>query len=360
MKSMLKNHYFGSVATIATLIGTILMIVGLIFVRQFENGIIEVCADQQDAYVQLVLDQIYIKENRDDSAIIEEILGTLDASSNKYWTFSKNEAMLFVKDVTETNKYKGFTTATYYISDSAQDFLDELMLNHVTHKQISIEDKNYVASGVIFEYGDSTYRLCLLTNKEVFLDNNAFLGSEINLVICYALSVLVMVVEAMLFAHRIGLQQKESAERERMITELNSSINKLNDKLLVKSTYDMKRTLFQESMLADFLNHIQAKGVTPVTFALFNCSNEEEFLAKAQLLLDRSVIRFRLSGDHAFENANVPGQIFLVFLRSERMRTYEILRPLINMTVTLRAVEQWTPECGDINEYVNRLRANNQ
>ncbi|MCR4584541.1 MAG: hypothetical protein K5686_02350 [Lachnospiraceae bacterium] len=359
MKELVKKHYFASVATIATMLGLILLALGLLFVHQFENGIIEVCADQQDAYVQLVLDQIYIKDNRDDASIIEEILGTLDASTNKYWTFSKNEAMLFVKDVTETNKYKGFTTRTYYISESAQKFLDELMLNHVTHRQISIEQKNYVASGVIFEYGENTYRLCLLTNKDVFLDNNSFLGSEINLVICYALSVLIMVVEAMIFAHRIGQEKKESTEREKVITGLNASINKLNDKLLVKNTYDMQRTLFQESILDDFLDRIQGKGITPVTFALFNCANEEEFLAKAQLMLDRSVIRFRLSGDRAYEDANVAGQILLVFLRSERAQTYERLRPIIGINVTLRSVEMWTPEYGDIHEYVRVLRERN-
>lgn len=356
MRALLKKHYFGTVATIATLLGTLLLVLGLLFVHQFENGIIEVCADQQDAYVQLVLDQIYIKDNRDDASIIEEILGTLDASTNKYWTFSKNEAMLFVKDVTETNKYKGFTTRTYYISDSAQKFLDELMLNHVTHRQISIEEKNYVASGVIFEYGENTYRLCLLTNKDVFLDNNTFLGAEINLVICYALSVLIMVVEAMIFAHRIGTEKRDNVEREKVITGLNASINKLNDRLLVKNTYDMQRTLFQESILDEFLDRIQGKGVNPVTFALFNCANEEEFLGKAQIMLDRSVIRFRLSGDKAYEDANVAGQILLVFLKSERAQTYERLRPLIGIDVTLRAVEMWTPENGDIHEYVSAMR----
>ena len=94
-------------------------------IANFEAGMLDVCATQQDAYVQLVLDQINIKSNRDNEEIITEILGSLDASSNKYWTFSKNEAMVFVKDVLETNKYQGFTTATYYVSESAKAFLAE-------------------------------------------------------------------------------------------------------------------------------------------------------------------------------------------------------------------------------------------
>ena len=43
-------------------------------ISRYESGILEVCATQQDAYVQLVLDQINIKSNRDDEQIIKEIL----------------------------------------------------------------------------------------------------------------------------------------------------------------------------------------------------------------------------------------------------------------------------------------------
>ena len=34
-------------------------------INRYEKGILEVCATQQDSYVQLVLDQINLKENRD-------------------------------------------------------------------------------------------------------------------------------------------------------------------------------------------------------------------------------------------------------------------------------------------------------
>ena len=145
-------------------------------IGRYENGILEVCAEQQDAYVQLVLDQINLKDNRDDEQIIKDILGAMDASSNRYWTFSKDQSMLFVKDVTETNKYKGVNTATYYISDSAKEFLNNLSVNNVIHSYIEINDNRYIASGVMFEYKGDAYRLCLLTEKDVLLDNNAYLG----------------------------------------------------------------------------------------------------------------------------------------------------------------------------------------
>lgn len=112
--------------------------------------------------VQLVLDQINLKDNRDDEQIIKDILGAMDASSNRYWTFSKDQSMLFVKDVTETNKYKGVNTATYYISDSAKEFLNNLSVNNVIHSYIEINDNRYIASGVMFEYkGELTDCVCL-------------------------------------------------------------------------------------------------------------------------------------------------------------------------------------------------------
>ncbi|MBR1471851.1 MAG: hypothetical protein IJ600_09460 [Lachnospiraceae bacterium] len=360
MKEFLKKHYFAATAVGVSLLAILLVLAGWRFMNQYEEGVLEVCAEQQDAYVQLVLDQIYVRENRNDAAIIEEILGSLDASSNKYWTFSREETMLFVKDVTETNKYKGFTTATYYISDSAADFLKSLRLNSVTHERIEIEDRKYIASGVIFEYGGAEYRLCLLSNEEVFLDNNAFLGAKINISLCYGLAVALIVVGALLYAHRIGLLHADIAEKAGVTTELNASIAKLNERLLVKTTYDMRRTLFQESMLADFLARIESKGIAPVTFVILNCSNEGAFLDRAQVLLDRSVLRFRLMGEQAYTDSGVPGQLMLVFLNCSRTTAYENLRALLNVSVTLRVIREWEPKLGSITAFADELRSQNR
>ncbi len=360
MKDWIRKHYFATVAVIACLIGLVLLFMFWRFMDQYEEGVLEVCAEGQDAYVQLVLDQIYIRDNRSDASIIKDILGSLDASTNKYWTFSKEETMLFVKDVSETNKYKGFTTATYYISESASEFLKNLRLNSVTHGRITIEDRKYVASGVIFEYNNAEYRLCLLSNEEVFLDNNAFLGGRINISLCYALAITVLVVGAMLFAHRIGRLRAEIVDKDAMMVELNASVAKLNEKLLVKSTYDMRRTLFQESMLYDFLDRIVRKNVWPISFALMNCANEGTFLEQAQLVLDRSVLRFRLTGDQAYTNAAVSGQILLVFLNCDQRKAFTYLRPLLNVSVTVRTVEEWQPDRGDIHKFLEDMRSKNQ
>ena len=342
MKQRAAKQFFALATIIALVLGIAVGYAGWLFIGRFEEGVLDVCADQQDAYVQLVLDQINLKENRDDEEIITGILGSLDASTNKYWTFSRDEAMLFVKDVLETNKYKGFTTATYYVSDSARRFLDDLEINKVIHRSINIEDKTYVASGVVFLYGDAEYRLCLLTNRDVLLDNNEFLRAEVNVGIVFMIAVFLMVVGTMWFASRLGMYHQRLIERDATISELSTNVANLNKKLLVRTTYDTKRTLFQESMIRDFLRRIQAKGIAPVTFAVMKCANERAFLEKSQLLLDRGVLRFQLEGTAAhLDGAEIPGKILLVFVRCDHDNAMLSLNFLMNISNQILAVEQW-------------------
>ena len=82
---------------------TIIIIVGVLAwvgnqqMKSYEDSILSIYAEQQDAYVQLVLDQINVLDDRSDEEIVTKILGSLDASSRKYWTLTKNKALLFVK-----------------------------------------------------------------------------------------------------------------------------------------------------------------------------------------------------------------------------------------------------------------------
>ena len=265
---------------------------------RFEKGLLDVCAAQQDAYVQLVLDQININQNRDVADIID-ILETMDGSSNKYWTFSREQSMLFVKDVLETNRYQGFTTATYYISDSARDFLDGLQLNRVIHKNIEIEDKEYIASGVAFTYRGAAYRLCLLTNKSVMLDNNEFLRAKTELNILFVCLVLLLVTVPMLFASKIRKLLIEKDRRGDVINDLNSQLTQLNRLLSDQAIHDSRRNVWSGKSFDDFADKIRERNVVPSSIIKVRCADEEvaqELLSKAGAVMDRSVLRF-LSDD---------------------------------------------------------------
>ena len=253
------------------------------------------CATQQDAYVQLVLDQINLKSNRDDEQIINDILKTMNSSSNKYWTFSKNQSMLFVKDVLETNRYKGVTTATYYESESAAAFLNNLQTDKVTHDYIDINGSSYVASGVAFEYKNQSYKLCLLTGRSAIMDNNSYLQIKIQMETYVVVLLCVLIITSMFLAHSMRKVQKKLKDSEDTAAQLNKMITKMNKKLLEKDLHDTRNNVWDKTAIMPFMYKIVKRDVYPVTFMHVSCVSMQErdkFLARANYILDKNVLRF--------------------------------------------------------------------
>ena len=264
-------------------------------INKYEEGVLEVCATQQDAYVQLVLDQINLKSNRDDEQIINDILGTMNSSSNKYWTFSKNQSILFVKDVLETNRYKGVTTATYYESESATEFLNNLQNNRVTHDFIEIDENSYVASGVTFEYKNQSYKLCLLTGRNAIMDNNSYMQIKIQMETYVVVLLLVLIVTAMLLAHSMRNLQEKLNNSEKTAARLNQMITKMNKRLLEKDLHDTRNNVWKKEAIMPFMYKIIKRDIYPVTFMHISCMNMQErdkFVARANYILDKNVLRF--------------------------------------------------------------------
>ncbi len=298
--------------------------------KEFETGILEVCATQQDAYVQLVLDQINLKENRNDEQIIKDIIGTMDASSNKYWTFSKNQSMLFVKDVLETNKYKGFTTATYYDSESAKDFLDSLQTNRVIHDYIDVNGNEFVASGVAFEYNKGQYKLCLLTDSSVLLDNNAYLEAKIELGTFAGVVLILLMIVPMLFAYKMRKMQFFADSQEESISAVNLILSNMNQRIMERDLHDTRQNMWQETALPTFLEKLQARNLA-VTVLILDCDTIEQrrhLVAKAHYLLDNHVLRF------SWEEKN----LLLIFIQVEEMQARNAVTTLCTEGVKLGEV----------------------
>ena len=87
-KRVKKNKKPKNVLVITTIYVICFSVIAGVFaytrINKYEEGVLEVCATQQDAYVQLVLDQINLKSNRDDEQIINDILGTMNSSSKMF------------------------------------------------------------------------------------------------------------------------------------------------------------------------------------------------------------------------------------------------------------------------------------
>lgn len=268
--------------------------------QNYENGVIEVYALQQDNYVQLVLDQINLVKDRNDTEIIQNILGTLDASVNKYWTLSKEETLVFVRDVTESNKYHGFTQYSYYISDSAQIFVSNLNVNHVTHQLVRIGELEYIASGVKFDYNGAAYQICLLTNPDTILDHNAYLGAKINLTIMMGLVLSIFVIVSVAMGLWLEKMNRAQLFIENENVSLRRTIEKLNAALDRQELYDTRTAVFDGSLVPLFLEKLQKKQTLPVTLIRFTFAVREDmevFLTGSQMVLGRKYLRFRLAED---------------------------------------------------------------
>lgn len=315
----------------------------------YDRSVLEIYAGQQDAYVQLVLDQINLQSDRSDDEIVTEILGSLDASAGKYWTLSKEQALLFVKDVMETNRYKGFTPETYYISDSAAQFLESLTQNKVIHQTITMEDEDYVASGVAFSYGDNVYRICLLTNRTVILDNNSFLSAKISISILGAIALFVLLVLCLTMTSVIERKQRENAGLKERMEAQNRTIDLLGEKLKELDLYETRWNLFQESVLGNFIEKLQDRKALPVTIVQIAFAKEEEqerFLAKAQLLLDKKVLRFSLED----------GGLLLLFVQYEKNAALEALRLAGQDACEILASGEWNDSGHTLNEVYLEVR----
>lgn len=295
-KIKLGRHPILVITTICVVAFSIIAgVLAYIQISRYEKGILEVCATQQDAYVQLVLDQINLKENRDDEEIIEDILETMDASSNKYWVFSKDQSMLFVKDVLETNKYKGVSAGTYYESQNAIDFMDSFTLNRVKHDTLEIDDKTYLASGVLFVYDDEDYRLCLMTEKSVLLDNNTYLEIKIQMETFVVVILLLLVLVPMLYAFMMQKLLFNLDDKENSIKELSSRLTKVNEKLMESDLHDTHNNVWRQRAIIPFIDKLIERDVYPVTFIHVKCKDDEgriKFLERAVYVLDRNVLRF--------------------------------------------------------------------
>ena len=348
-KTKKKRSGVMAITTVAVIIVVILCsLFAWYLMNNLEKGILDVCATQQDAYVQLVLDQINLKENRNDEEIINDILSTLDSSSNKYWTFSKERSMLFVKDVTETNRYKGLTTGTYYDSETGQDFLESLQLDRVIHRHIIVNEKEYLASGVAFRYGSEDYRLCLLTNKSVILSNNRFMNAKLEMLILVGFMMIALMSVSILFAGKLDKLVRRVKNNNESIIKLQGTVGQLNEIINKKDHYDTRYQLWGRETIRDFLKKINARNINKVFAARIEFDGAEgktEFLENACVFLDKKVLRFMLNDN----------EVLLIFIQYDEQQAADSLEPLLSPNAKSKGVKLIILNNKDIDKYVTDL-----
>lgn len=322
------------ISVLIILAAVIMAVIGWHEAKDYEKSVLAIYAEQQDAYVQLVLDQINVLDDRSDEEIVQKILGSLDTSGRKYWTLTKDQALLFVKDVMETNRYKGLTTETFFTSDSAAKFLQDLEINRVIHETIQMDGVRYVASGVIFEYNGAEYKICLLTNDTVILDNNIFLSSKIGLYVFGVLLLGLLLVVSMIFANVLDLREKRMKAMKEHITGLNKVLTEQTEMIREMNWYHTRWSVFKPSAMEMFVQKIVQRQIVPVIFVSLAFDSKEQrdhFLQKAQILLDEKVVRFeREYGDG----------LVLLFLRYQVQEVEKALELMKSQGASFRIEKQ--------------------
>lgn len=294
------------------LLATAIGILSRFQLQAYENGIIEVYACQQDGYVQLVLDQINLQKNYATHEIISNILESLDSSSNKYWTLSEQDSLIFVRDVMETNRYRGFSTATYYDSDSAYDFLRTIQPDRVTHQIIELGTRRFIASGVKFSYQNELMQIALLTGVDAVLDQNDYLNAKVNICVLAVSELIILVLSTIGLAALSQKRLKENYELRKENTNLLASVEKFNGILEKQNLYDMRQMLFQPNVLDLFLSKLEKRDLWPLYFILISCdtnTDQQYFLRDSQVMMDQNYFRFSIQ----------PRKLLIIGIKTSRL-----------------------------------------
>lgn len=232
-------------------------------IRNYEQGVAELYAQEQDGYVEIVARQINLYGDIAGDEFVEETIEMLDSTSQRYWTLDNTEYFLFVKSISETNVYRSFSTDTFYNTESAQDFLASLHKGDVRHSIISLEGVRYIASGIIFEYSGTQYRLCLLTDYEVMLTNNAYLSSKLYLMIVLFLLIALLVILVIFFAGKIIKANRKVEDIAAVNTDLNKYIDYLDDVVMGRNQDSI---VTGEGRILRLLHEIDKRNLYPCAF----------------------------------------------------------------------------------------------
>lgn len=297
--------------------------------RDIERGLLSVTADQQDQYVSLVVRQINLKDNRNDRQMVEQILGSIDGSSSQYWTFTRDGTVLFVKDVNETNKYKGLPTSQFFSEGAAADFYNSLSTDQVQHAYVNVEGQDYIASGQAFDYRDSTYRLVLLTNESVVLDNNQILGARSRLGALLGIEAALLLFTGVWLARqrdRVNRQRQTAQDETARLTQVTE---KLNAYIARERTYDAAHQLWNVSELGRFEQSL-AKRHQRAWLATVTLSGAARaaFVDRLGVMLGQDVVRFADGDD----------RVLVLFLRASEQEARESLAGVMG---SLAATVSW-------------------
>ena len=173
--------------------------------------------------------------------------------------------------------------------------MDSLQVNHIQHSIVNVDNKTYLMSGVLFKYADQNYKLCLMTEKSVLLDNNTYLGIKVEMETFVIVILMALVLIAVIYAFIIRRSAIRLDEREADVKALSRGLAKVNEMLADKDLHDTHNNVWKQKAIVPFVEKLMERNVHPVTFARIECETEEsrrKFFERAVYILDKHVLRF--------------------------------------------------------------------
>lgn len=275
-------------------------LLGWLQMRDLDDGIVDAYARQQDSYVGIVLNEIKLSDDRSADQIVNDILGTLDGGTSGYWALSRGQTMLYVKDVAETNRYKEVSASTYFDSSEAEDFLNGLATDRVTHRRIRLGDRDCLASGIKFSSGGSDYRLCLITNVDVLLASNEYMGARARLGTLWAAGIVTSCVGALLIANNVDRRRRERDDERTRVTQLSERMRLSEERIRRMGLYDALERAWSQRLLIPFVRKLHERGVNGSAVVRIDCGTMEQaldLLEGCSKLLGDDVLRFHDAGE---------------------------------------------------------------
>lgn len=278
----------------------VLAVLGWLQMRDLDNGIVEAYARQQDSYVGIVLNEIKLSDDRSADEIVSDVLGTLEGSTDGYWALSRGQTMLYVKDVAETNRYKEVSASTYFDSSEAGDFLNGLATDRVTHRRIRLGDKDCLASGIQFAYGGSDYRLCLITNVDVLLASNEYMGARARMGTLWAAGIVTFCVGTLLIANNVDRRRRERDDEHARVVQLTEKMRLSEERMSRMGLYDALERSWSQRLVAPFARKLRERGVDGGAAVRIDCGTPGEalgLLERCATSLGSDVLRFHDAGE---------------------------------------------------------------
>ncbi|MDO4877313.1 MAG: hypothetical protein Q3987_08020, partial [Oscillospiraceae bacterium] len=98
-----RTKYVAAVTIGAVFIAILLSAFAWWEIVNYEQGVAELYAQEQDGYVEIVARQIERYGDVAGDKFVEDTIEMLDSTSQRYWTLDNTQYFLFVKSINETD-----------------------------------------------------------------------------------------------------------------------------------------------------------------------------------------------------------------------------------------------------------------